>query len=214
MNDDKPSAVQALLQDWPLTFVLELTRYSFVIGSGIPTIRFFCSPQKSLLHGIQITADDKAIDNLPVELFVRGDQSTFDNVKGKEPVGYLQFYEPINTNDGVVNDPAAKAEGVVVVSNIAFDNMMALLLHEGGAAILALDVKGLELDSPCGKRWDVSKSSRLDIIDFRFILSDQLVNQREKSEVIAKNESLVRIEELLTELLKQVQEGIRIRIFS
>lgn len=206
MSDDKPNALGALLQDWPLTFGLELTKYSFVIGSGVSTIRFSCIPQRRLLHGIRITADDKAIENLPVELLVRGDQSTFDKVKDKGPIGYLEFCESIKTNDGVVNDPAM-AEGAVVVSNSAFDNIMALLLHEGGTAVLALDVKGLELDSPLGKRWNVLKSPRLDITDFRFVLPDQAANQRVRSEAI------VRIEELLMELLKQVQKGIRIRIF-
>lgn len=206
MSDDKPSALKALIQDWPLTFGLELTKYSFAIGSEVSTIRFSCNPQKRL-HGIRITASDKAIDNLPVELLVRGDQSTFDEVKDKGPVGYLEFFESINSNDGMANEPAM-AEGAVVVSNSAFDNIMALLLHEGGTAVLALDVKGLELDSPFGKRWNVSKSPRLDITGFRFVLPDQVANQRVRSEAI------VRIEELLMELLKQVQKGIRIRIFS
>lgn len=155
MSDTTPSALQFLLKDWPRLLALEPSKYTVSIGSGAPTIQFVCNPQKSLLHGVRITRDDRRLDDLPVNFLVRGDTSTYDKAKEEGAVGYLEFFEPVKTDDGVVNDPAM-AEGVVVISNDAFESILPLLLKGDGRGLLAVNVKGLESDSSIGADWNVS----------------------------------------------------------
>ena len=209
MIDTTHSALQNFLKDWPRLLALEPNNYTVSIGSGAPTIQFYCKPEKSLLHGIRITRDDKRLDDLPINLVIRGDNSAFDKAKEEGAVGYLEFFEPIKTDDGVVNDPAM-VNGVVVISNESFESVLALLLKGDPPGLLAVDVRGLEPDSPFGAHWNVSRSSRLAIVEFRFVLRDQPIIKESNSYLAA----LTRIEALLAQLQKLVQQGIRIRFFS
>ncbi len=193
-------------------FRLEINNYSVWINSQTQAIQFSCAPERDLRKRLSITKDEKDIDDLPIVLILRRVRSSSEDANRKDVIGHLVYSDAVDADENLSAQPAM-AEGEVVASASAFDTILMLLLKQRGQALLGLRVKGTRSGWPFGPIWDISKTSKLEIVYFDFNLLDRPADDADSGS--ADPAAVIeRIEERLARIEGLIQHGVRIRLFD
>lgn len=214
MTQEK-SAIREWLDecDKTKTLALELETFSIWVTDKGLALDISCKFVPSLrekMHGEFYIKDEKSaylLENLPITLRFR--QVT---IPQGEAVGTLEFYEAMDSGDGVVNTQACVV-GSLGLAAATLERMVAFFSGGIGPWNVVITVTGLDKTQNGDKNWDTTKNRHISVTESFFKLNDQPLTQS-SLENTARDLSLTRIEKYLDSIETKIEAGVKVRLFG